>query len=361
MKLVLVNDIVYGYAANDPTAVGGAERYEWLQARALVAAGWAVTVGVHAALPNKESREIDGVKFVGIGNGDGLPSLLSWYRFLRAERPDWWQWQCASHWLGPAGLVAKLARVRMIFSAMHDCDIHPRQALTRRSRWWILYAWGLAWADRILVQHGGQLSQLAPHLRAKASILPGIVGQRNSVKPHSQREQYVAWVAVLRKPKRPDLLLKVARKMPHTRFVVCGGSSPGTPVEYTDWIIRELHTLSNIEYLGHVPPERTLQIIADAAMLLSTSDGEGFPSVFLEAWSLGTPVMSMKIDPDGVIEKKGLGSVTNTVDKTVEGIQVLMQAPDVRDKMAVRARQHVAETHGEAAAVRAFEDGLRGV
>jgi len=53
--------------------------------------------------------------------------------------------------------------------------------------------------------------------------------------------------------------------------------------------------------------------------------------------------------------------VSNTVDTAVEGIQALMRAPDFRAGMAVRARQHVAEAHGEAAAVRAFEDSLRGV
>jgi len=357
MKLVLVNDIVYRYAVNDPAAVGGAERYEWLQVRALVSAGWSVTVGVRTELPYRESRKIDGVKFLGIGEGN---ILLAWYRLLRAERPDWWQWQCASHWWGPAGLVAKLAGVRTIFSAMHDRDIHPRQALMRRPRWWFLYAWGLAWADRIFVQHAGQLSQLGIHLRAKASILPGIVRQTNSVKPHSQREQYVAWVAVLRQVKRPDLLVEIARKMPHIAFVVCGGPSTyGTLPGYSEGIKKELSVLPNVEFLGHVPPEHTLQVIGDAAMLLSTSDGEGFPSVFLEAWVFGTPVISLKIDPDGVIQEKKLGSVTGTVDKAVEVIQTLMISPSTRDEMAIRARQHVIEKHSESAMNNAFEYGIR--
>lgn len=356
MKLVLVNDMVYRYAANDPAAVGGSERYEWLQVRALVSAGWSVTVGVRTELPYKKTREIDGVKFRGIGAGN---IMFAWYRFLRVERPDWWQWQGASHWWGPAALVAKLVQVRTIFSAMHDRDIHPRQALMRRSRWWILYVWALTWADRIFVQHGEQLSQLAPYLRAKASILPGIVGQANSVKPHSQRGQYVAWVGVLRLVKRPDLLLEVARKMPNTPFVVCGGpSTHGTPSGYSEGIMKELRALKNVKCLGHVPPERTLQIIADAAMLLSTSDGEGFPSVFLEAWAFGTPVVSLKIDPDRVIQKKKLGTVTNTVDKAVEAIQTLMNSPGIREEMAIRARQHVAKNHSESASIKAFELGI---
>lgn len=259
-------------------------------------------------------------------------------------------------------VIANVSRVRTIFSAMHDRDTHPRQALLRRSRWWILYALGLAWADRIFVQHGGQLSELAPPLRSKASVLPGIVGQTNSVKPHSQREQYMMWVATLRQVKRPDLMVEIARKMPHIAFVVCGGpSTHGTPSGYSEGIMKQLSALQNVECLGHVPAERTLQIIANAAMLLSTSDGEGFPSVFLKAWAFGTPVISLKIDPDGVIKEKKLGRVSGSVDKAIEAIQTLMNNPGARDEMANRARHHVAEAHGEAASVRAFEACLRGV
>ena len=356
MKLVVVNDVVYRYAINSPKAVGGSERYQWLLIRALAAAGWDVSVGVHRELAYADSRRVDGVKFVGIGQGN---TLLAWHRFLRSEKPDWWLWQCASLWLGPLVLVAKLSNVRVIFSAMHDRDINLRHALTRRSRWWMLYACGLYFSDRIFVQHGGQLAGLSQKFQTKASVLPGIVTLEKAIsRMSSSGEPYVVWVAVLRKPKRPDLLIEIAQKNPNLRFVVCGGASPGTPAEYTEQIQQELRTLHNIEYLGHVPPERTLQIIADAAVLLSTSDGEGFPSVFLEAWLLATPVVSMKIDPDGVIEKKKLGCVASTVEKVSSDLQMLMQLSDVRAEMAARAMKHVEESHSEAAAVRTFEKGL---
>ena len=65
--------------------------------------------------------------------------------------------------------------------------------------------------------------------------------------------------------------------------------------------------LSNVKYCGQVTPDKDLQVIANAAILLSTSDQEGFPNTFLEAWSAGTPVVSLKIDPDRIIEQMGLG------------------------------------------------------
>jgi len=128
VKFVHINDVVYGYASGDPSAIGGSERYQWLVARALASSGWTVTVGVHRALEPGRRRKIDGVTFVSIGNGDGLHSLLSWSRFLVAERPDWWLWQCSDHWLGAAFTVAKLAGVKTKFSAMNDRDVQIRHA-----------------------------------------------------------------------------------------------------------------------------------------------------------------------------------------------------------------------------------------
>jgi glycosyltransferase involved in cell wall biosynthesis len=359
MKIVHVNDVVYAYASGDPSANGGAERYQWLLARALAAAGWSVAVGVRQGLETGERRTIDGVEFVGIGQSQ---ILLAWYRFLLSERPDWWYWQCADHWWGPAVEVAKCTGVRTIFSAMFDRDVQPRRALYQHPRWWLLYAWGLTRTDKIFVQHGWQLSQLAPRWRSKASILRGIVGETAGMKPHFERSKYAAWVGVLRQPKRPDVLIEIARRAPTVRFVVCGApstfmSSPG----YGERIVETLRTLPNVEYLGQVAPEKTLRLIADAAILLSTSDEEGFPSVFLEAWSSGTPVVSLKIDPDRLIERMKLGTVPGKVEVAIADIKALMDSPQWRDEIGIRARQYIAKVHSEAAVVRAFEHAIQGV
>src|SRR4029453_11769775 len=120
MKIVFVDDVIYGYASG-ASVVGGAERQQWLLARALATTGWSVTVGVREALAAGERRTIDGVEFLGIGRGYigiGRDHIhLVWYRFLSSEQPDWWYWRCADHLLGSAVEVAKLARVRTIFAA----------------------------------------------------------------------------------------------------------------------------------------------------------------------------------------------------------------------------------------------------
>jgi glycosyltransferase involved in cell wall biosynthesis len=353
VKLAHVNDVVYAYASGNPAANGGAERYAWRLARALAAAGWTVTVGVHHLLEARTRVEIEGVEFVGL---DRCHTLLGWLRFLKSERPDWWFWQCADYRWGPAVEVARVTGVRTIFSAMHDRDINPRSALFCRSRWWRAYAWGLTRTDRIFVQHSGQLSELAPRLRAKAAILPGIVTRRATVRPHAERSGYVAWVGVLRPHKRPDLLIDIARKMPGTTFLVCGGTTTfRTPAGYAEQIVAALRSLPNIQYLGQVDPATILDIIADAAVLLSTSDDEGLPSVFLEAWSGGTPVVSLHIDPDGAIRRLDLGAVSGTADGAVADLNRILASARLRDEIGRRCVRHVSDSHSPGAAVRVFE------
>jgi glycosyltransferase involved in cell wall biosynthesis len=107
--------------------------------------------------------------------------------------------------------------------------------------------------------------------QSKAYIVSSIAEEPGVVKPHCEREPYVAWVAVLREVKRPDLLIQIARKMPNIRFVVCGGpssfaSSPG----YGERIVKELRAVPNIDFRGAVAPDVAHQIIADAAVFLQT-------------------------------------------------------------------------------------------
>ena len=206
MKIVFANDAVYGYASGAPV-VGGAERQQWLLGRALATAGWSVTVGVRATLQPGRRQTIDGVNFLGIGNRH---PHSDWYGFLVSERPDWWYWRCADHLWGVAVEIARLASVRTVFAAGFDNDVLPRRALVRRARWWPLYAWGLSRTDRILLQHTGQLNALSPRMRAKARIVPSIAGEIPAGTRHRDRA-YVAWAAMLRQPKRPDVLLEIAR------------------------------------------------------------------------------------------------------------------------------------------------------
>jgi len=165
---------------------------------------------------------------------------------------------------------------------------------------------------------------------------------------------------MLRQPKRPDVLIEIARKTPTLRFVVCGGATPHrSPPGYGEHIIEALRALPNVEYRGKVAPEEAMQVIADAAVLLCTSDEEGFPNTFIQAWSVGTPVVSVKIDPDRIIDREGLGMISGSLDRALTDIDTLLDSPQRREEIAVRSRHYVAKVHDEAAVMAVFDQALR--
>lgn len=351
MRIAFLNDVAYDYAVGAKTAIGGAERNIWFHSRALAAAGWSVQIGVRA-LKRNERKVIDGVEYVGIGCGQ---VLKDWFRFLFSERPDWLYLAGASHLWGPLVEIAKLAGVRTVFHMAFDTHVQPRRALVRRSRWWPLYAWGLWRADKIFVQHTGQLSMLHARLRSKARILPKVCPLPPVVQPHSQRQAYVAWVATLRQHKRPDVLIDIARRATNVQFTVCGGPTDRhSPPGYGMRMVETLNTLPNVRYRGRVDSEEANEVIANAALLLCTSDEEGFPNTFIQAWSNGTPIVTLKVDPDSIIEKMKLGAVSRTVDGAVADINGLMNSFEMREEIALRARQYISENHNESRIVEIF-------
>ena len=109
-------------------------------------------------------------------------------------------------------------------------------------------------------------------------------------------------------------------------------------------MLDDLRATPNIQYLGQVAPDKAQQVIADAGLLLSTSDVEGFPNTFVQAWSSGTPVVSLKVDPDQIISKSDLGVVTGNCERAKAAIEALMKSPGRRQEMAI-ARQHVVENY----------------
>jgi glycosyltransferase involved in cell wall biosynthesis len=359
MKIVFMDDGIYAYASGSPWAVGGAERDQWLLARALTQTGWSVVVAVRKALNLGERKFIDRVEYVGIGESQ---VLLAWHKFLSAEKPDWLFWECAYHLWGPLVEIAKLTGVKTIFHSACDLDVHPRYALVHRRRWWPLYAWGLLRTDRIFVQHSGQLSGLSSSFRAKARVLPKVCLMESPlcrgprVKSHYTRGKYVAWVGTLISLKRPDILVEIARKLTNVSFVVCGGIKPGCDPS----VIEDLRSTPNIHYLGQVAPDKAQQVIADASVLLSTSDVEGFPNTFVQAWSCGTPLITLKVDPDQIISRNQLGAVSGDSERALSEIVGLLDSPGRREEIAIRAQEYVVKNHSAPAVIKLFEETLIG-
>ena len=65
---------------------------------------------------------------------------------------------------------------------------------------------------------------------------------------------------------------------------------------------KSLKTAENIEYHSFILPERIRRFYRQAKGLICTSKYEGFSNTFLEAFSCGTPVYTLGVDPDEIIK-----------------------------------------------------------
>ncbi len=67
----------------------------------------------------------------------------------------------------------------------------------------------------------------------------------------------------------------------------------------------------NLELLPVRPPAELGELLDGAVAVINTSQFEGMPNVSLEGWARGIPTLALAYDPDGVIERHGLGGYAN--------------------------------------------------
>jgi glycosyltransferase involved in cell wall biosynthesis len=119
-----------------------------------------------------------------------------------------------------------------------------------------------------------------------------------------------------------------------------------TPQQLATAVSEGAEDLPNLELLSPRPRAEVLELVANAAAVVLTSRYEGMPNVFLEAWGMGIPVISLHFDPDGRIAEKGLGICAGgSWERFVEASRELWQDARLRREIGERARRYVATTH----------------
>jgi glycosyltransferase involved in cell wall biosynthesis len=334
--------------------LGGAQLQQTLLARGLARRGWRVSMVVGDYGQPDGAAWADVTTYRAYRPRAGLPVVRFvyprwtsvWSAMARADA-DIYYVSCAGMLLGEVALYARRRHRQVAFRVAHDTDCQPDKLLVPYWRDRLLYRYGLRHAGIILAQTAVQRALMRQNFGRECQVIPSLVAAADAAPPLAERDIDLLWISNIRPFKRPDLALELARLEPSLTLHMVGGRQPGSEPYYAD-IERQAAAQPNVVFHGHMPQASTYQLMARSRLFLNTSDSEGFPNTYLQAWARGTPTVA-RFDPDGVIGREALGSPVRDVAGMRAAVHALLENEALWQATSARCRSYVAAHHGEPA------------
>lgn len=230
-----------------------------------------------------------------------------------------------------------------VFAASNELDFDLSRSDRRRST---LRAYGRAvqQARRLVVQTQRQ-AELAHE--AFPSLDPIVIPSFAEPAEQSSAEpEYFLWSDRLTEYKRPEKYVELAAALPDAHFRMVVLETTETSTELRDRIQAAAQRLPNLEVMPRRPRTEALAEMAKAIAIVKTSEVEGMPNTFLEAWARGVPVLSLSVDPDDRIAERGAGLLAEgSMERLTEGARRLQEDPELRAKLGANGRAFVREHH----------------
>ena len=327
---------------------GGAELQQTLLARGLARRGWRVSMVVADCGQPDRAVWDDITAYKAYRPDEGIP-------VIRYVHPRWTKVRAALaradaqiYYVSCAGghfpQVVHFARAqsrKTVFRTASDTDCDPRTLLIRHWRDKVLHRWGLRHADLVLAQTPSQQQALARNFGRESRVIDSLLEIPGNPPGLAARDIGALWVGNIRALKRPQLFLQAAARMPHISFHMIGGPLPGTERLFEDTRERA-RALPNVVFHGFVPQHEIGAFFERARVFVSTSELEGFPNTYMQAWARGTPVIAY-LDPEHLISRNGLGAIVRTVDELCAALAHLSEDAAQWQAVGQRSRRFVAE------------------
>lgn len=270
---------------------------------------------------------------------------------LNRIRPDVIYQSVACAFTGIAAFYAKKNDCRMVWHIASESNVRPRRSTSLRSvlfdyidRRWTEY--GIRSADLIIGQAHYQDQLLQDRYGRRCDLIVGTPQPEPEEAIVKTGQVTVVWVANLKPLKQPQVFLRLVRELDDcqdVRFVMIG--RPAQEAAYQRRLEDTMAALRNFTYMGEQPIECVNEILARSHILVNTSAYEGFPCTFIQAWFRQVPVISLNVDPDGVLTTRRLGFHSQSMGGLVRDTRRLISDRDLREAMGTRALQYALSHH----------------
>lgn len=302
----------------------------------------------------------EGFRVVRIGSGDRPPRFgyvmdaVPLYSVLRGIKPDVIYQRVAGGYTGICAYYARRNDVPLIWHVAHDSDVTPQPLAEGRNpvrafleKKAVEYA--IRRADRIVVQKGEQQNLLRRNYGRYADlIVPNFHPQPTEAIDKSGPLQ-VVWVANLKRWKQPEVFVRLAntlRDLKSVKFVMVGAAAAGSGDRaWGDELMRSIAQTPNLEYMGERSHDEVNALLARAHLFVNTSVHEGFPNTFIQSWMREVPVISLNVNPDGVLGRESVGIHAESELQLIQSTRLLLTKPALRQEYGQRAREHAESRH----------------
>lgn len=351
LSICFVAHNAYGaLAGKDNGHIGGIERQQSLMAH------WMADQGNDVSMITWDEGQGDctirGVRVITLGRRkDGIPGLRffhpRWTGLISAMQranADIYYYNCGDLGLGQVTLWASRHCKKTVYSVASDPDCDPKLPTLTPWRERFLYRYGLRHADKVIAQTQRQKEMLNTGFEISAEVIPmpcAGFSDAAQLEWHGN-PPHILWIGRLSREKRLEWLLDVAEKFPQFVFDVVGSANVST--EYAKSLLQRAESIPNVILHGRMVHHELGVLYHRARLLCCTSVFEGFPNTFLEAWSVGLPIVS-SFDPDNVISSKGLGKTACTVEELSAGIAALIEDQNLWQQTSSAALEYYKSHH----------------
>lgn len=353
MRICIVSPRLYHYLnEGSETAAGGSQRQQYLIATELQRRGYEISALVADYDQPAETT------YQGIQTYKGVPEYISspvkipfvlhsLFGLIRKSEAELFYVRGAPKLATAVSLFTNILGKKFAFGVANDTDLNPEylqnryNPVVRRA-----YSRAVHSADAIIIQTEYQQTQLQTHFsRSGTQISNGYpIPDGNELIPHSERET-VLWVGSSDpSQKKPLRFLELAKSLPDISFKMI--SKPKTDdSSFHGELKSRAEQISNLDFVGEVPPNEIHDYYRAAALFVNTSDYEGFPNTFLEAWRYETPVLSLHHDVDDVLSDGTAGALVGSQEKLMHLTKELMRNKSKRAELGNSARNHMVENY----------------
>jgi len=243
----------------------------------------------------------------------------------------------------PLGLYCRIRGKKLVYVGQSDKDVDIYLLTKLQNKFAVyLYRLGLFFVDYALSQTVAQMVGFN-NLGIRSRVIKNVASFPDCQQLNYQ-QSYILWVGNDTVNKQPDIFCQLACSLPQFQFKMILAAEENNPINLKFSSLSK--NIENFQYLGFVPFEKIADHFAHASLLVSTSLREGFPNVFLQAWQCGVPVVSLYVDPDGIIKEHELGQcVDGDFDQLCQMVDEFMCDENLRVTTGERAKQYVKQQH----------------